>query len=141
MTLTPRKSAVAPVSSCINTGAFSYYVRLGRVRRYVMDHYAEPISLSEIAQVAGLERTYFSTFFHDKTGVLFRDWLASIRVDMAVKLICQRNSSIRRVATETGFSSLRTFERAFLKAQGLSPSSFRKRVRPSNRSRTGDPNH
>ena len=56
--------------------AFSYYVRLGRLRSFVEIHYADPISLELAAEVATMEPRYFSKFFHDKTGVCFKDWLA-----------------------------------------------------------------
>lgn len=110
----------------LNSGAFTYYARLARVRTYVEEHLAEPIPLSAAARVAGMERTYFSSFFHDKTGVCFRDWLSMVRVCRTATLLQRGNLSVRRAAFEAGFSSLRTCERAFAKMAHRPPRDFKK---------------
>ena len=61
--------------------AFTYYRRLGRVREYLEEHISEQLSLEEAARVAGLEKKYFSTFFHEKTGVRYRDGCVPLSVE------------------------------------------------------------
>src|SRR5687767_11921299 len=98
----------------MNEAAFSYYKRLRRVKAYVHAHPTESLSLAKLAAVAGLEETYFSKFFRVKTGVRLHEWVNSVRVERAKELMRQGNLSITRVAHEAGFSTLRTFERAFV---------------------------
>lgn len=114
----------------VSREAFLYYRRLGRVRRFVLDHYDEPISLEDAANVAAMERTSFSDFFHRTTGSCFRDWLAAVRVTEAMKLMASTNLPIRKVAAKVGFNNVRTFERVFLRVAGRPPIEFKKRVRP-----------
>ncbi len=109
---------------------FSYYARLGRLERYVREHYRERITVAEAAEVAGLSAKYFSTFFRQKAGVCFRDWLAGIRVSEAMRCLTANNDSITRVAFAVGFHDLRTFERSFKKLTGSTPWQFKKSVRP-----------
>lgn len=114
-----------------NRSAFSYYTRLGRVERFVAQHYDEPIPLARAARVAGYGEKYFSTLFHQKTGVRFRDWLSSVRVGRAMRLLEQRNHSITGIALDVGFQDLRTFQRTFKKLTGMTPWEFKKSVRPA----------
>lgn len=113
----------------VDPGVFDYYPQLSRVRDFAETNYSEDMSLARVAGVAGLERRYFSTFFHAKTGICYRDWLSYIRVRKAQRLLEQRDWSITRTAFEVGFGDLRTFERAFKKWLGLTPRRFKRRVR------------
>ena len=109
---------------------FSYNPRLEKVKRFVDGHFSEPVSLKIAAEVAGLEYTYFSKLFHQKTGVCFRDWLSSVRVMRAMEIMTTRDLSITVVAITVGFHDLRTFERAVEKHTGLSPRALKNRLRP-----------
>ena len=109
---------------------FSYYPPLQRVREYVEKNLSEPISLREAASAAGLEEKYFSAFFHRKTGVCFRDWLAGRRVDRAIEILTQHDDTITNVAESAGFQDLRTFERSFKRLTGLTPREFKRSVAP-----------
>ena len=113
----------------IDYRAFHYYLRLGKVKRYVDLHYRDPLNLNVVAAVAGLERTYFSKFFHEKTGVCFHDWLNWVRVNHAIELMPLDDRSITEIALEVGFQDLRTFERAVEKCTGHTPSSMKNRLR------------
>ena len=109
---------------------FSYYPPLQRVREYVEKNLSEPISLREAAGAAGLEEKYFSAFFHRKTGVRFRDWLAGRRVDRAIEILTQHDHTITNVAESVGFQDLRTFERSFKRITGVTPREFKRSVAP-----------
>jgi AraC-like DNA-binding protein len=58
----------------INEWALEYYSPLRKVKHYICQNYSEAISLKRAAQIAGMERKYFSTFFHKKVGICFRYW-------------------------------------------------------------------
>lgn len=111
--------------------AFSYYRRLDRFRRFVFDHYSEPITLADCARVAGMERTAFSSFFHRTTGVCYRDYLAAVRVAKAMELMTGSNLPVYEVGNRVGYRSVRTFERVFLRTTGYSPIQFKTSARPS----------
>ena len=115
----------------INSAAFAYYRRLGRVQQFVDEHYADRITLEKAADIACLDKKYFSTYFHSKTGVRFVDWISWVRISHAMELIRRENRPISLVAEASGFSDLRTFERAFKKCTGVTPTEYKKSVRPS----------
>ena len=113
-----------------NEAAFLYYPRLTRVREFVLHHYREPLTLAEVARVAGMERTAFSRYFHRRAGVCYRDWLAGIRVSRAKELMASRDLPLARVAHESGYGNIRTFQRAFLRVCGRTAADYKSRVRP-----------
>lgn len=110
--------------------AFAYYRRLQRVKEYVDRHYSREIRLRDAARVAQLEEKYFSAYFREKTGLLFRDWLAAERIRHAKSMMVSHDYSIAEVAFAVGYHDLRTFQRAFKKCTGMTPITYRKSVRP-----------
>jgi AraC-like DNA-binding protein len=114
-----------------NDEVFEYYPRLKRVRDFVIERFDETISLAQAADVAAMERTYFSSFFHEKVGVTFRDWLQYLRISRAMKIISQQDHSITEVAFAVGFNELSTFQKAFKRWTSLTPRDFKRLARPA----------
>ncbi len=119
------------LSDGLNEEALQYYARLQRVQRFVENNYSEEISLDTAASIACMESTSFSRFFSSKVGVSFTQWVTRMRIAKAMDLMKKSNGSISDIAYAVGFSDLRTFERAFKKLTDLTPSQFKKSVRPS----------
>lgn len=109
---------------------FEYYPNLKRLRGYVLDRLDQSISLADAAGVAGLERKYFSAFFHRRVGIPFSHWITLLRLARAIELIQREDNSLGIVASKAGFADRRTFERAFRKFLRLTPREFRSAVRP-----------
>ncbi len=118
-------------TSTVNDAAFSYYPRLHRVKTFVESHLSEHISLEDAARVAAYETTYFCSWFHRRAGLRFTEWLALERVERAIELIRTSDRPMWDVARTVGFTSLRSFERAFKRGTLLSPKVFQSLVRPS----------
>ena len=117
-----------PDSAKIRKSAFEYYPSLRKIELYINENYSEEISLKKAAQIAGLERKYFSTFFHKKVGMSFSRWLMHLRINKAIDCFENEYSSITQVAFSVGFQDLRTFERAFKKCTGHTPREFKKHI-------------
>ncbi|HKH45010.1 MAG TPA: AraC family transcriptional regulator [Thermoanaerobaculia bacterium] len=114
----------------IHSDAFSYYDRLQKVERYVEERCGEQLSLRVVARVAGLEAKYFSTWFHAKTGIRFKDWLTQVRITRALQLMARRDETITYIAFAVGFQDLRTFERACKRCTGMTPLACKMAIRP-----------
>lgn len=113
----------------IRPRAFTDSDRLAAVSAYCQDHLAEKITLSSAAAAAGLEYTYFSSFFHSAVGVRFGDWLRYQRILKAQALIRTSNHSLSQIAAECGFNNLRTFQRAFRRIADMTPRQFRREIK------------
>jgi len=100
--------------------------RMERVSKYIQDHYQNPITLSEISDVASMTEQSFSRWFRQTSGLTFVDYLMQLRTTVASNLLVNTNKAMTEVAAESGFNSSSSFNRAFLKIKGCSPREFRK---------------
>lgn len=114
----------------INQRAFQYYARLNRIQQYVKSHPDEKVSLRQAAGISRMSEAYFSSFFHQKVGVCFKDWRAHNQIQQAIRLMRTQNRTITNIGLEAGFGDLRTFERTFKLHTGLTPQQYKKTVQP-----------
>jgi two-component system response regulator YesN len=112
----------------VNDKAFDYYASLNKIRTHVENNYSRPISLSDAAQLVGLEPKHFSKSFHQRVGIGFKQWLTSFRVQKAMECIARGDQSLTEIALMVGFEDFRTFERAFKGHTGVTPREFRAKV-------------
>ncbi len=90
-------------------------------------NYSSELSLSVLEEHLHLNRYYISHLFSGKLGIRFNDYVNSLRLTEACKYLGYSSRSITEISTLVGFNTLRTFNRAFIKKHGMSPSEYRKR--------------
>ncbi|MDY4976129.1 MAG: AraC family transcriptional regulator [Clostridia bacterium] len=94
-----------------------------RAVTYLEQHYTEQISLEQVARFAGVNRAYVSQMFPKYlNGVTFTQALSQIRVHRAVQLLSRE--SVTQAALESGFGSVRQFNRVFKAMTGKSPRDY-----------------
>jgi AraC-like DNA-binding protein len=92
-------------------------------RDFLKAHYAENVSLSELARIANLSRFYLLRVFRRATGVPPHEYQTQIRVARARKLLRQ-DCSILDAALETGFFDQSHFSRNFKRITGRTPGNY-----------------
>lgn len=97
------------------------------VAKYITENYPQEITLAEAAQMACLEKTYFSKRFKQLTGFGFQEYLLQTRILAAERLLAESQFSVGQIAEKCGFSSGNYFGDVFQRYKGLSPSEYRKR--------------
>ena len=95
------------------------------IDRYMLDHYDENISLEQMAAQFGYGTCYFSRLMKRLVGVPFIHYRNRIRVEIALLFLRKTSLSITDVANYSGFSTVRNFNRVFLKMTGLTPTQVR----------------
>jgi two-component system response regulator YesN len=110
--------------------------RVARAIRVVLDDLSIRYSRAAVARAANVEPTYFSKLFRDVTGISFREWNMSVRVNAARILLRTTNRQIRAVAAAVGYLDVTTFARAFRKATGMSPREYRVTANAQNAERS-----
>ncbi|MBQ8410096.1 MAG: AraC family transcriptional regulator [Clostridia bacterium] len=102
---------------------------LRTVVQYCSQNFTKDLSLAILEEELHLSKYYISHLFGDKLGIRFNDYINSLRVSESCRLLRATNTSITEIADASGFGTLRTFNRAFIKQMGLSPSDYRKKNR------------
>lgn len=93
---------------------------------YISQNCTKSLTLDDISHHMGVSKSYFSHLFKKYTNMTFIDFLTTERIKKTEFLISNPKAHIIDIAFDSGFSSLSSFNRAFKKIKGISPSDFRK---------------
>lgn len=97
---------------------------LKRLFAYLEEHYAEPLTLAQLAREAGMSPKYFCRFFRSMTQHTPIDYLNRCRVEHACELLSAGKSSVTETAFACGFNDLSYFIRVFKRFQGVTPKQY-----------------
>lgn len=100
--------------------------RMNKVLKYIMQNFAKPISLNEIAEVANMTPPAFSSFFKKRTQKCFSSFLNEIRIGHACKLLQDLEITISEVCYLSGFQNFTNFNKFFKHFTGKVPREYRK---------------
>ena len=92
---------------------------------YIESHFADAITLDDIAEISGLSRFSLSRAFGTATDRSVMRYVRGRRLTEAAKLLANGASDILALALETGYGSHEAFSRAFRDQFGLTPESLR----------------
>lgn len=98
----------------------------GFVMEYLETHYMEEITLDRMAEKLDITGGYLSTYFKEKTGMNFIDYVNDVRIRNARELLETSDLKIQDIAEKVGYQNLNSFNRMFKKFTGMTPSEFRK---------------
>jgi len=103
-----------------------YFHELLPVIRHVDRHYATPVSMAEMARLAGLSTTHFNRRFHQLLRMTPTQYLRSVRVQHARGLLTTTDAPLAEIAARTGFTDQSHFTRRFRETTGLTPDAYRR---------------
>jgi two-component system, response regulator YesN len=95
-------------------------------KKYMQENYHKPLTLEDVAGVAGFNSTYFSTVFKKVTGENFLEYLSELRMKEARELLCDGHLRVEDIAEKVGYSDTKYFVKLFKKSTGLTPQEYRK---------------
>lgn len=98
--------------------------RLSRLLFYCHENFTEPITVNRISQELKISKSHISRIFSKSLGVSFNDYINTLRLERAVSLFKDDKYSITDISSLSGFNSIRTFNYAFKKKYGTSPTQF-----------------
>ncbi len=111
LSVTPQQTSI---SMHLNTA------RLDRISEYVSTHYTEKITLQQLSEMEHISGFYLSHWIREMTGLSFQDYLNHYRFEHALRLINSgTNLGVLDIALDSGFSSSRYLNNAFLKYLGM----------------------
>ena len=93
---------------------------------YLEDHFAEDISLDNLADRFGLTPEYLCTLFKAATGETVMQYLRRIRIHQAkIRLMDSPDARLQEIAEACGFHSVSYFGKVFREATGFTPQGYR----------------
>ncbi|WP_217594674.1 response regulator [Cohnella sp. GbtcB17] len=98
------------------------------VRAYIDHHFAEPLSLQSIGERFSIHPNYFSKRFKEKYGESFIEYLTSLRMKMAAKLLSDTDLKIHQIGERVGIEDAAYFGSVFRKCYGETPKQYRERL-------------
>ena len=113
----------APKSARARSGLVAW--RLKRVLSFMEEHYWEPVTLAEMARVAGLSRMHFAAQFRISTGAKPHEYLLRLRVERAQKLMAESEEPLAQVAFSVGFQTQAHFTTVFRRFADTTPHRWR----------------
>ena len=108
-------------------GGLSPKVLLRAIERFRLGSDAD-VSLAALASEAGLSRFHFCRAFKESTGLSPHAWLRRHRLEQAMNMLRESDTSIVSIAAELGYASQTAFAAAFRKLTGETPSDWRRRA-------------
>lgn len=99
--------------------------RMERILNYIQDHFADKISLQDIANRENLSTSYLSHFFKKNLHKSFQTYLNELRFEHAVFLLRNTNMKIIDICIESGFSDSKYLNKIFAQVYGTTPRAFR----------------
>ena len=99
---------------------------LKAVVRYCSQHFTKELSLEILERELHISKYYISHLFSNKLNMRFNDYVNSLRISDACRHLRHDTRSVTEISELVGFSTLRTFNRAFIKQMGMTPSQYRK---------------
>lgn len=102
---------------------------LSKIERYILDHIASPLTLSEIASSVNYNATYISRLYKKFRGIPLPKFILQSRISLAKNLLTGTDKSIQDIACETGFDTSQYFSIVFKRETGITPRDFRRNAR------------
>ena len=101
--------------------------RFGALHDWINSHLDDDLSLSVLADQAGMSERSFSRHYAEATGQTPARAVERLRVEAARRLLSESSSPVKRVAQRCGFGSEETMRRSFLRLLAVTPQDYRSR--------------
>lgn len=105
-----------------------YEEKLKLALAYIQEHYAEPISIAQLAQLCGFSQVHFMNVFKAAIGSTCIEYLVQYRLANAALALQETDHSITQIALDVGFQNTSYFNRAFKSQYAMTPSAYRRKL-------------
>lgn len=101
------------------------FEKMSKTMDYIDNNISKDLQLSELARIAGMNKSYFSTLFKKLNGMSPWDYITVRRIDLARRLLSESDKNILEIAMLCGFNNTANFNRAFRNITGKTPKEIR----------------
>ena len=101
--------------------------KFGALHDWINNHLGGELSLSVLAEQAGMSERSFSRHYAEATGQTPARAIERLRVEAAQRLLSESRTPVKRIAQRCGFGSEETMRRSFLRRLAVTPQDYRAR--------------
>lgn len=95
---------------------------------YIQEHYAEDITLPDLAERFYVSPSYLSKRFSGEVGQPLMKYIQEYRITQSAKLLRSTDHKVYTIAQMCGFSDVTYYSRAFKAVMGVSPNQYRNSI-------------
>jgi len=99
---------------------------INKIYEYVFRNIQTGIKLKEASSLVYMEPGSFCRYFKKKTNKTFMDYVKSVRIGIAAKLLAETDKQITQICYECGYNNLANFNHYFKTIMKKTPSEYRK---------------
>ena len=93
---------------------------------YCTQNFTRELSLDDMADEMHLSKYHISHLLNDKLGISFNGYINMLRINYSCEMLRKTDKSIADISEESGFGSIRTFNRVFSQVMNMTPCDYRK---------------
>lgn len=99
--------------------------KLQKIHLYILSNFQRNITLEEVSQFVGMQKSSFCVFFKRMTGKSFFTYLTEFRIESSCQMLLKTKLSVKEICIGSGFSDIPYYNRVFKKIKGMSPGHYR----------------
>ena len=97
---------------------------LSMLVNYMLDHITESITIGELVQYSGSNKTTISKLFRNTFHMSVMEYFIHLKIDLAKSYLREANYNITQIAEILGYSCIHYFSRQFKNVTGMSPTEY-----------------
>ena len=105
---------------------FAAEEKMKQVLTFIRSHYAEALTVGQLAGLCHFSETYFMSFFKRFAGMTCVEYINHYRLSQAARILVQTDRPVTEAALENGFRNISYFNRQFRRQYGTTPREYRK---------------
>lgn len=103
------------------------FAKMASVREYLKEHYAQVITLDELASLFFISKYHLSREYKQYCGTTLMNDLTALRLSHAKSLLRFTNESIESTAVSCGYQNANYFIKVFKRSEGITPLEYRRK--------------
>ena len=118
----------AVINTCGKFDGEKLYIddMIERIKEYINNNYSDPdLNVNTMALKFGITASYLSTVFKKNNVIGLKEYIISVRMERAKSILSITDYTVDKVAVMVGYTNSRSFSRAFLKYEGISPGKYK----------------
>jgi AraC-like DNA-binding protein len=102
--------------------------RIGKVCEYIDQHYAKPLTVSDLCKSAFLSDGHLRQLFRKNLNISPMNYIQKVRLEKAKELLVGTVEPVSQIARKVGFEDVSYFSRIFRRQELMTPVQYRKNM-------------